>query len=312
MNSRTHRLTQGRYYRYGVQLREVHSRRWPKYMLQSSVISAIFLLLFVNSAVIYGAIIQTTKPLTRFVATNTSATPVNALSFSREDPSNPNDIEKKIREVVGKNRKGAWGVAVYDLGSDEWIARVNSEYQMETASLYKLYTVLAVSRKVPTTDWVTKKIGNKTISECVDLMLRVSDNPCAIALTQYVGVENIDAISNEYGYDQTILSRKKEYVTSPRDTVLFMRDLYYNDLFDKTTTDSILDSLSKQQFRAGIPSGCKDCKTWNKTGELAGVAHDAAIVEDGQRKYAVVIMTEDGSFNKIASLQSEIQKALRQ
>lgn len=237
-------------------------------------------------------------------------TPATAQASRGASPNNP-ALQAAIEQAVSENRAFAWGVTVHDLGSDQLIANFNGDRQMASASLYKLYVVRALAEKVPFGEWSTQRVGGRTIASCVDLMLRISDNPCAEMLADYVGWVRIDEMNKRVGYIHTGFHRTYGFVTTSYDTTLFMRDLHMGKMLDAEATNFVLDSLSKQKHRGGIPAGCKDCKTWNKTGDLNEAKHDTAIVQSGSSTYAVTIMSEGGSFVKIASIQQAIERILK-
>lgn len=221
-------------------------------------------------------------------------------------------LQHAIEEAMVVNGARDWGITVYDLGSDEWMADIGGDKQMTAASLYKLYVVYGLSKKLSFEEWSSKQVAGRSVKSCVDLMLRISHNPCGVALGTYVGWENIDRSVKEYGFKYTELNRKNDenIVTSSKDTTKFMKDLYYGKLLEQPAKDFVLDSLSRQLYTAGIPAGCKSCKIWNKTGDTIGVMHDSAIVQSGQRTYVVTIMSRGGTMKQIANIQRAIEKSL--
>lgn len=221
------------------------------------------------------------------------------------------ELQAAVERAIADNKAAGWGVTIHDLGSDQLLANVNGDRQMASASLYKLYVVRALAEKVPFAEWQSQHVGGRSIATCVDLMLRISDNLCGETLAEYVGWQIIDDSVQQAGYSRTGIHRVYGFATSSYDTTLFMRDLYLEKMFDAETTKFVLNSLEKQKLRTGIPAGCKDCKTWNKTGDLNEAKHDTAIVASGSRKYAVTIMSEAGSFAKIARVQQAITQVLR-
>ena len=88
----------------------------------------------------------------------------------------------------------------------------------------------------------------------------------------------------------------------------------------------MLDSFLNQpkteyDWRQGLPSGFSRAKVYNKvgwdynpSGRYWNIYHDAAIIEvpEKNRHFIVVVMTSQVTFQKIAELGSNIEKAFYQ
>ncbi len=238
--------------------------------------------------------------------TITTVKPVAASPQSAE----MNSLSAVVQVATAQNKASSWGVGVYDLQTKTWLLRDNVQQQMNSASLYKLYVAYALSQKVPFAEWATTQMGGQSLQTCVDLMLRVSDNDCGNAVGAFVGWRAIDTTIHAAGFVGTTLNRTSGPVTNVDDTTRFTAALYQGKLFDKPATDFILASLHNQQYRSAIPAGCDGCKTYNKTGIEGGSAHDTAVVVSGNRSYVVTIMSEGGSYTKIASIERAIQTVI--
>ncbi len=243
-----------------------------------------------------------------------TVTPPVVTNVQKVEPATvvPTDISSVItRTGLNTNRAQVWSVAIYDITNKRWIAQVNPDQQLFSASLYKLYVVYALSKKLPFEEWQSKQVAGHSVKDCVDLMLRVSDNNCGIALGDLVGWDKVDKEATKYGFKGTVMSKPGGSLTTATDTTTLMSDLYQGKLFDQNTSSFVLDSLHKQVLRSGIPAGCPSCTVYNKTGSENGVAHDTAIVQDGKFTYAVTIMSQGGSSNKIANVERSIETALK-
>lgn len=224
----------------------------------------------------------------------------------------PLDISAVItRNGLDQNRAQIWSVAVYDIKNNRWLGEVNPNQQLFSASLYKLYVTYALSKKISFDQWDNKQVAGHSLKSCVDLMLRVSDNTCGLAVGQLVGWNNVDKISKQYGFTDTIMNKPGGSVTTAGDTATFMSDLYQGKLFDQDTTAFVLSSLKNQVYRSGIPAGCTGCTVYNKTGNEGTDNHDAAIVQSGNNTYAVAILSEGSSMGRIANVEKAIEAALK-
>lgn len=215
------------------------------------------------------------------------------------------------RTGLSQNRASTWSVAVYDITNKRWIAQVNPDQQIFSASLYKLYVVYGLSKTLPFDQWSSKQVAGHSVKDCVDLMLRMSDNTCALAVGDMVGWNKVDKEANKYGFTRTDMAKTGGSVTTATETTTFMSDLYQGKLLGADATTFVLNSLKNQTFRSGIPAGCTGCTVYNKTGNESGVAHDAAIVQDGKYTYAITVMSEGGSSYKIANIERSLETALK-
>ena len=224
------------------------------------------------------------------------------------------DVPSAVQAAINAAAGQSWSVSVYDISGQRFLAQVNDTRQMGSASLYKLYAAYALTQKLPSSQWATVSIGGHTARDCVDLMLRVSDNDCGMAVAEYVGWSKIDKYAHAASYNQTQTNHIPGPMTTANDTARFMSDLYQGKLFDADTTAFVLDSLARQSFRAGIPASCAGCTVYNKTGNTdAGLNHDAGVVVINGHAYAIVIMSDNGgSAKKIASITKSITDVLKQ
>lgn len=229
-------------------------------------------------------------------------------------------ISSKIsgRTATGEN----WGVSVCRLsdGAQEQVG----EGKMVAASLIKLYIMGAVYADY---DTVTAANGKDKVDGLLRSMITVSDNDASNALTKMLGKGDNEAgkaAVNTYcsanGYGDSSMGRMlletntdRENYTSPKDCAAFLKKVYKGEL---PHADAML-SLLKQQERtgkipAGVPSGVA---TANKTGELANVENDAAIILSETNPYILCVMSEKlkdpaGARQTITGLSSEIYNQL--
>lgn len=229
----------------------------------------------------------------------------------RPDASLAQNVTNAVNSTASTMGASRWGAAVYDLDTNQWLAQINGDTAMESASLYKLFAAYSLAKTKSVDSWDTVSVAGHTLRECVDLMLRVSDNECGEAVAKYVGWRKNDQIIHAYGFMHTKLNMTPGPVTTANDTAQFMIDLYQNKLLDAASTEAIVTPLKNQRFRSAIPAGCSGCVVANKTGNSAAVAHDVAIVDNGVHHYVVSIMTEGGSYQKIANIERAIEAVLR-
>jgi len=221
-------------------------------------------------------------------------------------------LEQLIADWVGKHNSNSaqWSVVVRQLDGGDQTSTYNASAQYDPASIYKLYATYAFAQKVPAERWATEHTlngqGDHTYAQCIDAMLRLSDNPCGEAIGNQVGWANIDKAIHRAGFTTTTLNRSQGMLSTAADTASFLKQLEQGSLVTATVRDQILASLNGQRYRAGIPAGCDGCETFNKTGERDGFLHDAAIIHSGNHSYVLVIFSKGGTKSQIADLTSQI------
>lgn len=234
------------------------------------------------------------------------------------DASVPVDpkLQKLIEQWVAKNPNQTWGVSVEVLGEQPAIAQVKATDRFYPASLYKLLITQSLSEKVSADEWDRRTVydyrGTHTYSQCVDLMLRLSDNPCGEAIGKAVGWPKVDSRLGAIGLESTKLNSNDNRFTTAADMSKFMRLLNDEPILSHRAKDQVLNALKVQKFRDGIPAGAADCTVYDKIGDLNGYKHDVALVECEDVTYAVAIMSKGGSYKQIADLARAINDYLTQ
>lgn len=210
--------------------------------------------------------------------------------------------------------KQQWGIVVKSLDGPAFDARIQPNQQFEAASVYKLFLTLPLFDKVPVERQLSTMItvggAQRSIADCVDLMLKASDNACGEAIGAYLNWKKVDTAVKKAGYTKTDFASSKNSVrTSAADAANFLVAME-NGLFNRPATQTIMHNLLGQKYRSGIPAGCPGCTVANKTGDANNVVHDAGIVTYSKGKYVLVVMSRDGSFKQIAQLTGQLQQKI--
>ena len=187
---------------------------------------------------------------------------------------------------------GNWAVYVYAADSGEEISVHNEA--MTAASLIKLFIAGAYSQAV--------EEGTVTdhYEEQMDVMLRRSDNDAANTLIDLLGKDTINSFAKSVGAEDTELNRRMlekssmENYTSVQDCGHVLEMIRTGKYVSPEASERILDDLKAQErtkkIPAGVPAGIE---TANKTGELADVENDAAIIWGKDRTYILTVMSEN-------------------
>jgi len=246
--------------------------------------------------------------------------PAEHITFEAALPSRPLKqvsnyaaVGSAVQQWVKAHGGSQWGVVVQDLNDADNKVDVNADSQFDSASLYKLFLTIPLAQRLPFASWSTQHTlngqGDHTIAQCVQAMLAWSDNPCGMAIGSLIGWSNATRSAHANGFTNTSLSYSPIQTTASN-VADYLVGLNGGKWFDAQTRDFILNSLAMQKFRAGIPTGCTGCTVFNKTGQLNGVTHDAAIVTRGKKHYVLVIMSKGGSYSQIAELTKLINATL--
>ncbi len=145
------------------------------------------------------------------------------------------------------------------------------------------------------------------------LMIVLSDNTATWLLARLIGIDRINAVLREWGFEITELRYQswsphdpKEYAVS---TAFEMASLFQRldagELLSPDSTQAALEHLRAQQDHSQLPRWLpyheyfqstgliNELTIWNKTGQMAGVRTDAAIFARGSAKWVVASFTRD-------------------
>lgn len=246
-------------------------------------------------------------------ASDLANTPTRLNPIADKPPENIVNLQTVLDEWQVTHKNERWAVVAKSMSGPIFDARLNSKQQFESASIYKLFLTLPLYEKLPldkqkTTDlYVAGK--TESVAECVDVMLRLSNNECGEALGAYVGWNNINKSLKSNKFNNTNFGNNS-IKTSALDTANFLERLSESDMLPNSDRDFILSALAKQKWRDGIPAGCPGCKVANKTGQLNDINHDAGIIRYNGGSYILVIFSEHGSSKEIAELTGKIQQKI--
>ncbi len=194
------------------------------------------------------------------------------------------------------------------------LASYNASQEYFTASIYKLYVAYfgyqAVDDK--SVDASEQYTGGHTRAECLDLMIRESDSPCAEKLWTELGKQSQTEKLVGLGITKTSMEGLS---TTATDAAIMLAWIVRGEGLSVESQTAFLQSMKTQIFRDTLNVGFSDSVTvYNKIG-FNGLKeyHDTAIVEfkDG-RKLIVSVLTENVGTKKIAALGSAIEAATKQ
>lgn len=242
------------------------------------------------------------------------------------------DLQPTVEEWLNTSAHGKVALMIYDFDHSQVAAAYNADTQMLPASLYKLFYAydgyLQISNGTDDPD--EAYLGDLTLGECLDLMIRESNNPCGEAmLDDPARASRVAALIREQGMAQTIPTA---LMTSASDVMKLLQLYYVHDGWTDTAWEKFLDSALNQppasagDFRQGLPSGFSAAQVYNKVGWSAvgggwDIYNDAALVVFPEstasdstplaaRHYGMVVLTRSTSHLVIADLGEMIEQAI--
>src|SRR5438445_8277409 len=224
---------------------------------------------------------------------------------------------------VDRNLDGVLAVAILDLSTEQKYL-LHADEVMPTASSIKIAILAELYRqaqqgKLKLTDFYTLQssdlVGGSGISsvltpgatrltlrDVAGLMISVSDNSATNVIIDRVGMENVNALLDSLGLAHTRLRRKmmdrkaagegRENISTPREMMTLLEDLYRGKVLNKEMTDDFFKVLSTEKKDSFIPRDLPEgLKVANKHGELEGVRNDSGVVFLQNRPYVICVMT---------------------
>ncbi len=171
------------------------------------------------------------------------------------------------------------------------------------ARLSDLYTVQS-SDLVPDSDimgGLTPSVTKITNRDLATMMIAVSDNSATNVLIDRVGMEHVNRLLDTLNLAHTRLRRKmmdikaagegRENVSTPREMLSLLEQIYRGKVFNQATTTDFLKMLSTHKD-SWIPRDLPDgLQVADKPGSLEGVRNDSGIVFAQNRPYVICVMT---------------------
>ena len=153
-------------------------------------------------------------------------------------------------------------------------------------------------------------LNGMTLSSCMATMIINSDNSCPEAWLARYGFSTVAQQAHDIGAANTNFV-PYGMTTTANDLATVLKGFYSNSIASPDSTDQLFSLMETQVYREGIPAGIgSDGVVQDKVGFMDGLLHDAAIVRSDKGDYAMVIMTDGSSWNKIAQASLLIYESL--
>lgn len=237
-------------------------------------------------------------------------------------------LKKKLNTIIDSTEANI-GLAVKNMNTQN-VVYINEEKVFPSASLIKLFIFAEACRQIKEGkielnqkitlanddkvggDGILKelKAGHKfTIGELLTLMTIISDNTATNIIIDILGMDNINTLISNLGFDSTMLQRKmmdfkaaqagKENITSAKDILKILDSLFNGRLIDRDSSQFIVDVLKKQQVKGRLDLYLPDdIMIAHKTGDLDYLEHDVGIVYLEDNPYIICVLTNENISNK--------------
>ena len=208
-------------------------------------------------------------------------------------------LNSRLNDIFGS---ATYSIAVIDLTDGTIIVDVDADDTFFAASVYKLFIGYSMIRAVENNNlsWDSYLYG-MPLRQCFEKMLVESNNECPVAwLTSISSNERETEQAQQFGaYSTSFL----EYpvVTTASDAARLLERLYRHEGISDDSAEYMLDCLSRQIYRSGIPAGLKNIgEVQDKVGFLDGVLNDTAVIYTPKGDYVISIFTVNASWPQIA------------
>lgn len=243
-------------------------------------------------------------------ATRAEAPTVSDTTAITKPAANVTSLDEVISRWQSVHPGVKLGVMVKEIDGAGRQASSNENEQFFAASLYKLYIIHYLYDRIEQGSLESNsKLGTeKTVNECIDAMILVSDNVCAVGVANSVGWDTIDTFVHNKGFKNTSL-RQGIVRASAADTSEYMIRLQTGTLINSEHSAHLIDLMKRQIHRQAIPQGVTGTVA-DKSGYYGISWHDTAIVYGPKSTYVLSILTSGSGAQGVADLAKQISDYL--
>jgi beta-lactamase class A len=210
---------------------------------------------------------------------SSSAAPATTTPTTTRPPA---DLQTVI-DTFAAGQKVSFSIVVVDLTTGTRATHL-SDRQVLSASLYKLFVARELLRRISAGMLERGAAAGdgfgRTIDECLQAMIVVSDNACGEAGLRIVGQSALTAGLRRDGFVSTSLASPQQ--TSADDIALFFEQARDGTLLGPTSraeSAELYQLLRAQQVNDRLPTGLPPgTAIAHKTGDRREWAHDAGVI----------------------------------
>ncbi len=227
------------------------------------------------------------------------------VSFDRSYSSSRAGLQAYV-DYVGKSSNTR--IAITQLDGSGWSVGARADEGTVSASTYKVLLSLVLFDKIRSGEvhWNDPILGYD-MAACLEKTIVVSANECAEELLKKFGRTNINNFLYARGISRaTTFTNPTATQTSAADLNRLMIGIHNGSLLSGDDRSNLLDKMSRQIYRRGIPAGSKGT-VQDKVGFLWDYLNDTGIVHHPKGTYAMTILTKGSSWENIAQITRDVE-----
>jgi beta-lactamase class A len=235
-------------------------------------------------------------------------------------------IEQELSSLTGEEEVGFY---LQNIKTGSWLG-INEKEGFEPASLLKIPIAMAIFKniengKIALDQKITIlqedidgssgvperfKIGEeKSITELLDLMLKISDNTAKNMLKRQLLPEDINSVFAHVGIENPYLAENNNQLVNPRQFSRFFKALYFSTYLSPEFSEKLLELLTETRAESLIAAGVPwEIQVAHKYGERANLLHDCGIVYYPENSYILCVMTKNIEITEAQNLIKQLSK----
>ena len=221
-------------------------------------------------------------------------------------------------ELALADLAGEYSLVVYDPIYQQVIVEVEPDKQYFSASLYKLYLAFLVWQDVDQSVLALDQIilnhpvyGNRNLWQCLDIMVRISDSPCAEALLATYSYQELQSRLNDLGLVDIDV---ENFLVSARDMAKLIELIEAGQSLSAMANQHLLASMNLQIYRQGLQQvfSKSGSLVYNKVGYSPRDWHDVGLVRLGGegRPLVIALLTNQAGVARVAEAADTLNQLL--
>lgn len=202
------------------------------------------------------------------------------------------DLDTTIMQSINEYRSLDMSVAIVDLQTGKHY-NYGDNSSFTAASVSKLITASLFLHKVELGQVdLTDTIGTDTARTALEKLLVESDNTAWHNFNALLTDEGLESYARTQGLNSYDASSN---TLTTEDTARLLHRLSQGKLLNNTNTKLMLSFMKRADMRNFLVAGAPaSATTYHKVGYLSDRLHDAAIIQDGDRSFILVVFTKSG------------------
>lgn len=211
-----------------------------------------------------------------------------------------------------QDNPGTWGLVFTELTGVAHLrsASYNADAQLKAGGVHSLYLAYTdiMEENAGNTRPVDIISGDSSVTECFKAMLQQFDEGCRKGFYDHFGYATIASRSAALGLTKTKFMGE-DTLTSPNDLQKVMVGLFKSQVAKTEGGSRILGTIKNVRDDEGVPAGIGSGagQIAHVIGETDTVHNDTALVYSKYGTYALTVMSDGVSWDKVAGLAKKIQ-----